>query len=157
MAVRTQLLPLEKVSPQTTCSVVFLLQRAAEDQSLQRQVRPWRDQDHSNHAPVSRLRTKGRSRFMVRSKTSMTPKSGSAPLSFLCESDYRARAGERKIIKPSKQWLWRLLGIGVRINLRARLLASCSQHYLLHTWEWHLYFSLSTQDIKSFSLDYLLN
>ena len=91
---------------------------------------------------------------MVRSKTSMTPKSGSAPLSFLCESDYRARAGERKIIKPSKQWLWRLLGIGVRINLRARLLASCSQHYLLHTWEWHLYFSLSTQDIKSFSLDY---
>ena len=38
MAVRTQLLPLEKVSPQTTCSVVFLLQRAAEDQSLQRQV-----------------------------------------------------------------------------------------------------------------------
>ena len=93
---------------------------------------------------------------MVRSKTSMTPKSGSSPLSFLCASDYRARAGERKITKPSKQWLWRLLGIGVmRINLRARLLASCSRHYLLHTWEWRLYFSLSTQDIKSFSLDYL--
>lgn len=75
MAVRTPQLPLEKVSPQTTCSAAFVRQRAAEAQAPQRQLQDLRT------GPLKPFQDRSavRSGFMVRPKTSMTPKSGPAP------------------------------------------------------------------------------